>query len=88
MENRGGKRKGAGRKPKADEQGLISLIDAVWDKDRQKGVIEKLVEDCESIEFNVRQESRKLLLAYRFGKPTEPKQIFGEIGIRIIDESE
>ena len=33
VENRGGSRQGAGRKPKAQEQKLIERLDAIIDKD-------------------------------------------------------
>lgn len=67
----GGKRAGSGRKTKAEILGLAELIDEAWPPDDQKKVIVKLATDCNDKDFHVRQESRKLLLAYKFGKPKE-----------------
>lgn len=67
----GGARPGAGRKTKAEILGLAELIDEAWPTDEQKEVIKKLATDCNDKDFHIRQESRKLLLAYKFGKPKE-----------------
>lgn len=69
--NNGGKRPGSGRKSKAAELGLTELINSAWPPDDQKVVISKLATDCNDNDFHIRQESRKLLLAYKFGKPKE-----------------
>jgi len=62
--NNGGKRKGAGRKPKAEEDKLKALMDGiatprhVWDK-----LLEKVTKgDTNAI---------KLWLAYRYGQPKQ-----------------
>lgn len=39
--------------------------------------IKKLAEDCKSSDFHQRHESRKLLLAYVYGKPTEKHEHLG-----------
>lgn len=67
----GGARPGAGRKTTAEILGLAELIDEAWPSTKQKGVIKRLADDCNDKDFHVRQESRKLLLAYKFGKPKE-----------------
>jgi len=67
----GGKRNGAGRKTKAEILGLAELIDESWPLDEQKKVLAKLANDCISADFHTRHEARKLLLAYKFGKPKE-----------------
>ena len=62
VKDNGGKRKGAGRKPKADEQQLIeklSPLDAVALKALKNG----LVDD--------QSWAVKLFLEYRYGKPTQ-----------------
>ena len=69
--NNGGARPGAGRKTKAEILGLAELIDSAWPTDKQKAVIKKLAQDCTDKDFHVRHEARKLLMAYKFGKPTE-----------------
>lgn len=76
----GGKRPGAGRKSKAQELGLIALLDKCFTKADRESCIEKLAEDCKSDDFHVRQESRKLLLSYTFGKPRESVEHLGEGG--------
>jgi hypothetical protein len=69
--NIGGARPGAGRKTKAEILGLAAMIDESWPIAEQKKVIKKLAKDCMDDDFHIRQEARKLLLAYKFGKPTE-----------------
>jgi hypothetical protein len=67
----GGARPGAGRKTKAEILGLAELIDSTWPVEDQKKVLKRLADDCNDIDFHTRHESRKLLLSYKFGKPTE-----------------
>lgn len=82
MAEKGGKRAGAGRKTKAQELGLAEIIDSVWTIPKQKNVLKQLVNDCSSSDFHQRHEARKLLLSYKFGKPTERKEITGAIETR------
>jgi hypothetical protein len=84
----GGARPGAGRKTKAQILGLAELIDTAWPADQQTAVIKKLAEDCNASDFHTRHESRKLLLSYKFGKPTEKREHIGELGIRLLDAAE
>lgn len=67
----GGARPGSGRKTTAEILGLAALIDGAWPETRQKAVIKKLAKDCEDDDFHIRHEARKLLLAYKFGKPKD-----------------
>lgn len=76
--------KKAGRKSKAEEMGLKALLDKCWSPQARANCIKKLAEDCESSEFQVRNESRKLLMAYTFGKPTEKHEHGGEGGGPIV----
>ncbi len=69
--NNGGTRKGAGRKTKAEILGLAELIDECWTIDEQKRCIKTLAEDSVDVDFHIRHEARKLLLAYKFGKPKD-----------------
>lgn len=78
--NNGGARPGAGRKTKAEILGLAELIDTAWPTADQKKVITKLAKDCNDPDFHIRQESRKLLLAYKFGRPTEKHEVAGKDG--------
>lgn len=61
----------SGRRPEARTARLNELIDKIWTPERREACLTMLIDDCESKEFAVRSESRKLLLAYTFGKPTE-----------------
>lgn len=69
--NSGGKKGRSGRRPKAEEMGLVALLDKCFTPADREKCIKKLAEDCQSDDFHERNESRKLLLAYTFGKPTE-----------------
>lgn len=64
MAEHGGKRIGAGRKTKADEQKLIERLDNIIEQDE---VIEKLKEMVKDGNF----QAVKLYLEYRYGKPKE-----------------
>lgn len=68
VENRGGKRKGAGRKPKVQEQDLIDKLDSIIDKEQ---VIKTLGEKA----LNGDMRALGLYLGYRYGKPKETKDI-------------
>lgn len=76
----GGARPGAGRKTKAEILGLAELIDEAWPRAKQQAVIKKLAQDCTDDDFHTRHEARKLLLAYKFGKPTEKHEHTGAEG--------
>lgn len=78
--NKGGQKGRSGRKSKAEELGLARLLDRCFTKTDRETCILKLAEDCNSSDFHVRQESRKLLLAYTFGKPRESVEHLGEGG--------
>ncbi len=67
----GGARTGAGRKSKAAEEDLQRLFEKCFKKKDQEKVFAKLVADASSDSFRVRNESRKLLFAYLYGKPTQ-----------------
>ena len=61
---RGGKREGAGRKPKIEELELIEKLDNIMDSDVALKKLKQLILDDN---FN----ALKLYLEYRFGKPKE-----------------
>jgi len=80
----GGRRKGAGRKPKDEEQKIIERLDKHIDKDKPFKILEKLITEEN---FN----ALKLYMEYRFGKPKEtienshsfskpPKKTFEDFG--------
>lgn len=61
----------SGRKPEAKQQRFDELINKCWTDESRQQVLNKLIEDCGSKLFSERNEARKLLFAYTFGKPTE-----------------
>jgi hypothetical protein len=68
VENRGGKREGAGRKPKVKEQDLIDKLDSIIDKEQ---VIKTLGQKA----LNGDMRALGLYMGYRYGKPKETKDI-------------
>ena len=74
--NNGGKREGAGRKPKAEEQKLIERLDAIIDKDEAITKLGELVS-----QGNMR--AVQLYFNYRYGKPKESVDISSSEGINI-----
>ncbi len=64
MNTHGGKRQGAGRKPKAEEQEIIEKLDLLIKSDEAIKILKDLIKDRN---FN----AIKLYLEYRFGKPKE-----------------
>ena len=75
-ENRGGKRAGAGRKPKAVENDLAQLLSKAWPKQKRLEAIKKLADQASDGD----KEAAKILLAYSYGRPTERKEISGPNG--------
>lgn len=73
--NTGGKKGRSGRKSKAEELGLVALLDKCVTAADREACLEQLALDCKSEVFSERHESRKLLLAYLFGKPTEKHEV-------------
>jgi len=72
---RGGRRPGAGRKTRAAEFGLHTMIDSIWTVKDQKETIRRLVERAVKGDM----EAIKLLMAYRFGKPPSEMKVSGSI---------
>jgi hypothetical protein len=64
MSKHGGKRIGAGRKPKDQEQSLIEALDRIVDGDKAIEVLKQLIG-----EGDIR--ALQLYLNYRYGKPKE-----------------
>jgi|TARA_S200002703_G_scaffold157623_1_gene165971 hypothetical protein len=66
--NNGGKRVGAGRKPKQEEKDLIEKLDLIIDNEQ---VIEKLKVLIDKGDIR----ALNLYMGYRYGKPKETKDI-------------
>jgi len=80
MAKHGGKRANAGRKSKAIEQNLNALLDSCVPGSKREAIIRKLAEDAEHPSFRIRNEARKVLLAYMYGKPVDRIEVGGEGG--------
>jgi len=76
VENRGGSRQGAGRKPKAQEQKLIERLDNIIDKDEAIETLGKLVAKGD-------MRALQLYLSYRYGKPKESIYLNSSDGLNI-----
>lgn len=76
IKNHGGARKGAGRKPKADEQQLLDLMALAWPVARRKKAVQKMAKEAEA--GNVKAYSA--LMAYAYGKPKELHELTGKDG--------
>lgn len=81
--NPGGKKGRSGRKSKAEEMGLVATLENCFTIEDREQCIRKLAEDCKSSDFHERHESRKLLLAYTYGKPKESHEHSGVDGASI-----
>ena len=84
----GGKRPDAGRKSRAEEMGLMRLLNECWTLAQRERVIRKLAALASKGDI----EAIKLLMAYAFGKPTEKHQHSGDVNapleIRVVYEGE
>lgn len=69
-----------GGRPSEARQALSALLDEKFPVAKRKKLIQLLVEDATSDDWEKRKEARPLLLAYTFGKPTEYKEITGADG--------
>jgi hypothetical protein len=76
MSKHGGKRQGAGRKPKIDEAKLIEKLDNLISKD---AVIEKLGDMI----MQGDGRAMNLYFTYRYGKPKESVDITSSEGLNI-----
>lgn len=72
-----------GGKPGAARQQLQALLDERFTTTKRRKVIDLLIEDAISDDYDRRKEARPLLLAYTFGKPTEYKELSGPDGAAI-----
>lgn len=84
MAGKGGQRAGAGRKSRAEELGLSSLLESAFTwKDRQ-AVIENLTSIAKGKDLKAAVSAASLLLGYAFGKPTEKHEHGGKDGGPIV----
>jgi hypothetical protein len=83
-QNHGGKRKGAGRKSKAEEMELQSLLDKCWTKADREACIKKLASKAKDPLSTDFMDAAKLLMAYAFGKPKERLEHSGTLETTLI----
>jgi len=67
----GGKKGRSGRKSKAEEMGLVALLNKCWTRKDREDCITKLAEAAKDPLSSDRMDACKLLMSYSFGKPTE-----------------
>lgn len=77
---RGGKRVGAGRKPKADEIGIAVLLDKAFPQSEREAVVVNLIRIAKGDDLKAAVSASSLLLNYTFGKPTEKHEHSGNEG--------
>jgi hypothetical protein len=79
-----------GGRPSEARAQLQALLDKHFPANKRKRLIELLVEDATSDEYERRKEARPLLLAYTFGKPTERQEIehSGKIDVSKLSDDE
>lgn len=82
--NNGGKRPNSGRKSKAEELGVVSLLDKCWKPKDRELVIQNLVIIACNGDAKAAVSAASLLLAYAYGKPTEKHEHSGENGGPIV----
>lgn len=76
MAKHGGRRPGAGRKPKEVETDLADLLQRIFTPQDREKVFRRLIADSTSGDH----KATGLLLAYAYGKPTERVEISGRDG--------
>lgn len=74
----GGRRPGAGRKPKAHDIELHGLLGDAWPQEKRLAALQKVAEMAESGRADA-LDAIKLLLAYAYGKPIDRQEISGGI---------
>lgn len=85
MAKHGGIRANSGRKSKAEEMGLVVLLDECWSIDDRKAVIRSLHKQA----VDGSEKAAALLLSYAFGRPAEKHEHGGTDGqdaIKVIVE--
>jgi len=78
---RGGARRGAGRKSKAEEMGLAKLLDQCFTPADRAEVFMSLAEMAKARDL----KAIELLLAYTYGKPVQRQEHSGSIDAYFID---
>lgn len=89
--NRGGQKGRSGRKSRAQELGVVALLDKCWKVEDREQVIQNLVIIACNGDPKAAVSAASLLLAYAYGKPTEKHEVSGRDGepitLRVVYES-
>lgn len=80
MAKHGGTRARAGRKSKAEELGLVALLDKAFTQSDRENVIQNLVVIAKGDDLKAAVSASTLLLSYAYGKPKESHALTGESG--------
>lgn len=84
----GGARAGAGRKPKEVNENLRELLNVCAPQEQRESILRELVEDAQHVSFRIRNEARKLLLAYMFGTPVARQELSGDVNVNMLSPEE
>lgn len=89
IKGKGGKKGRSGRKSKAEELGLVALLDECFTVEDRKELIKALVKEAKRAPL-MNMDAAKLLLSYAYGKPVDRKEVTGKDGqpIRVITAQE
>ncbi len=80
----GGKRDGSGRKSKAEQMGILAVLDKAWPLDRRIAWFSTLADLAENSEDEkIRIEAGKVLADRYYGKSTEHHEISSIKEIRV-----
>lgn len=74
----------SGRKSRADELGLQSLLDRAWPESKRIKFFSELAKLAETPRTPQGMEAGKLLAAYTYGKPTEKHELTGANGGAVV----
>lgn len=80
----GGKKGRSGRKSKAEEMGLVPLLDKAFPEADRVAVLKNLARIAKGHDDKAAVSASSLLLAYAFGKPTEKHEHGGSGGGPIV----
>src|SRR5688572_33200635 len=78
--NRGGAKGRSGRKSKAEEMGLASLLETAFTIQDRQDVFANLIRIAKGHDDKAAVSATSLLLGYAFGKPTEKHEHSGANG--------
>lgn len=78
--NSGGKKGRSGRKSKAEELGLLSLLESSFTLEDRRAVLQNLTEIAKGNDPKAAVSAASLLFGYAFGKPKESLEHSGKDG--------